>query len=648
MKKMLLYFFSLLILITSLSIPAKDWSILFDHAQYQNAKISPDGKFLAVSVLRNNKMGLAFLETQTMTFVGQATFGGKLETGQFYWVNNERVVIKMLQRRYGMEQPQFYGELYSVNYNGKGGLMIYGYQAGELSSHSRISKKESIRGWGEIIDILPEDEKHILISSTPMSNSGERLASVYKLNVYNGIFKRKITTSPLSFTRFITDNSGELSALTGTANDNKELLYIRKEGEWEKVPSGTVGSKVYPLSVSASGKYLYTVDSYQQNLKGIFKLNLENYNYTRVYTDKVVDITDVEMSTDGRSAYAIRVDENYPSYLILNKKLAEAQVFKNLLKSFPYSKITITSKNEDGSKYIVLVSSDVEPGNIYLYDKKENQLRFLFKFKPQIDTSEFAEMMPIQLTSSDNETISGYFTQAKLTETGQLPPVVVLVHGGPHGVRDYWQFSSQVQYLALNGYSVLQVNYRGSGGYGKNFEVLGHKNWGGTIQQDIVDAYQWLVTNKKAKEHQVCIMGASFGAYSAIQSAIKYPDTYKCAIANAGIYDLELMFEEGDIQSRRSGKSYLKNVLGTDQTKLRAMSPVNFVDKINIPLFLAHGEEDERAPFEHVERLRTALDKAKKPYQWFVIDKEGHGFYNPENKKAYMKGVLNFLNENLM
>lgn len=637
----------LLLLTLSTSISAKDWSSLFDHPQYQNAKISPNGKYLAVSVLRDNKLGLVFLETQTLKFVGQAAFGGKFEVGQFYWVNNERVVINILERNYSIEKPQFYGELYSVNYDGNKGLIIYGYRAGEVKSMAHIRKKESTMGWGEIIDTLPKDKKHILISSTPMSNTGERHASVHKLNVYTGHLKSKMARSPLPNSHFITDSTGKLRAVTGITEENKKGLYIRKQDKWHKVPSESVGDNVLPLSVSASGKYLYTVDNYQQDLKGIFKLDIDDYSYQSVYTDKSVDITDVEMSTDGRSAYAVRVDENYPAYLILNKKLAEAEVFKNLLKSLPYSNVTITSKSDDGRIYIVLASSDIEPGNIYLYDKNKNQLRFLFKLMSKFDTTDFVQMEPISVTSSDNRTIKGYFTQAISSKKNQLSPVVVLVHGGPHGVRDYWRFSSQVQYLALNGYSVLQVNYRGSGGYGQDFEILGHKHWGDAIQQDIMEAYQWLVTNKKAEENNACIMGASFGAYSAIQSAIKYPNTYRCAIANAGIYDLELMFEEGDIQNRRSGMSYLKKVLGTDQNKLKAMSPVHFADKINIPLFLAHGEDDERAPFEHVERLRAALDRAGKSYQWFAVDKEGHGFYNPKNQKAYMKGVVDFLDEHL-
>ena len=143
-------------------------------------------------------------------------------------------------------------------------------------------------------------------------------------------------------------------------------------------------------------------------------------------------------------------------------------------------------------------------------------------------------------------------------------------------------------------------------------------------------------------------MGASFGAYSAIQSTTLYPNTYKCAIANAGIYDLELMFNEGDIQERSSGKSYLEQVLGTDKKLLSDMSPVNYVDKIKVPLLLAHGKRDNRAPFEHVERLRESLDQENKSYEWFVLDKEGHGFFNPENQKAYMNKVLSFLDKNLI
>jgi dipeptidyl aminopeptidase/acylaminoacyl peptidase len=629
------------------TIKANNWDKLFNYSKYQNAKISPNGDYIAVAMDYEEKTMLVFLKRDDMSMAGSLRMGNGYEVGNYHWVNNERVVMNMVKRVPWREQPQSYGELYAVNIDGSKSKLIYGYQAGEKQVGTRLKKKKSIYGWASIIDVLPEDKKHILIESTPMSNTGERLSSVLLLNVYSGVIKKNYGRSPVPFSHFLTDTDGKIKIVSGTDRHNTRQVYLKKNGEWNKIPNGTVGESVSLISISASGKYLYTRDNMNQDLYGIFKLNLEDFSYKNVYTDEKVDVTDVELTTDGRSAYAIRIDEGYPAYLILNKKVEEAKIFKDLLKSFPYSAIKITSRSDDGKFYIVSVSSDTDPGSLYIFDKEENTLKMLFRYMPEIDNKELLQSEPIQVKASDGTNINGYFTQAKNTDKNALAPVVVLVHGGPHGVRDYWGFSRSVQYLALNGYSVLQVNYRGSGGYGEKFEIDGHRVWGSTIQQDIFDSYQWLINNNKAATNNACIFGASFGAYSAIQSAAVYPNTYKCAIANAGIYDLELMFEEGDIQQKRSGMSYLKNVLGSNREQLKSMSPVNYVEKIKIPLLLAHGKDDKRAPFEHVERLQTALDKANRPYEWFVLDKEEHGFYNPENQKAYMGKVLSFLKQHL-
>lgn len=630
------------------NVKAKNWDGLFDRSQYYNAKISPDGKHFAIATLNEGKTILVFLERSTFKPVGSAKFAGSLEVGKYYWVNNERVVINVVKKDPWAEAPVSYGELYSVNLDGSKGKMIYGYRSGEMQTGSHIKKKKSTFGWGEIIDTLSEDEKHILISSTPMSNTGERYASVFKLNVYTGIIKKKLGKAPVSFSQFLTDTQGNIRAVIGTDKNNHSQIHIKDDGNWKKVPKGSVGETVTPLSISESGKYLYTIDNYQQDIKGIFKLNLEDYSYKSVFTDKKVSVTHVEMTTDNRSAYAIRVDDGYPAYLILNKKLEEAKIYKSLLATFPYSEVTITSKTDDGDFYVVLVSSDIDPGSLYLFDKQNNKITHLFKFRPNFKNSDFAQVEPIKFEASDGKIINGFYTQAKSTKQGELAPVVVLVHGGPHGTRDYWEFSPQVQYLVAHGYSVLQVNYRGSGGFGYEYEAAGYKSWGSLTQKDIYDGYQWLVKQNKAKDNNVCIMGASFGAYSAVQSAAIFPETYKCAIANAGIYDLELMFDEGDVQQRGSGMSYLKRVLGTDEKQLKSMSPVNYVEKIKASLLLAHGEKDKRAPYEHLERLRDALDKANKHYEWFVMGKEGHGFYNPKNQKAYMRKVVGFLDKHLL
>ncbi|MEW6993501.1 prolyl oligopeptidase family serine peptidase [Colwelliaceae bacterium MEBiC 14330] len=641
--------FTLILLCWLLSLPtnAKDWGALFEHSQYSNAKISPDGKHLAVAAQINGKTGLYFLDTSTLKSIGHTNFSGKAEVGEYFWVNNERVVISLAIRESNSEKPIYYGELFAINIDGKRGELIYGHRAGEQQTGTRIKKKEAIRGWGEIIDILPNDKRHILISSTPMSNSGERLATVYKLNVYSGLLKEKQGTSPIPHSQFLVDKEGEVRLVVGTDRHNKKQLYVKTDSEWHKINKENLGSSVYPLSISESGEYAYIIDNFQQDLDGIFKLNLKTFKYSHVFTDSAADITDIEMTTDGRTAFAIRVDEGYPAYLILNKKVDEAAIFKNILKTFPNSSVNITSKTDNGDYYIFSVSSDTNSGSIYMLDVKKNKMNFLFKLDPDFNNKDFSPVEPIKYLASDGQEINGYFTAAKNNNADKVPPLVVLVHGGPHGVRDYWSFDPEVQYLAVNGFSVLQINFRGSGGYGQEFEALGYRVWGNRIQQDIQDGYLWLVKQGKAELGNACIMGASFGAYSAVQSVAIFPETYKCAIANAGIYDLELLFDEGDIREQRAGLSYLKAVVGTNKQELKNMSPVNYANKIKAPLLLAHGEDDERAPYEHAEVLREALDEVEGSYEWFVVDKEGHGFYSPDNQRAYMEKVVEFLSKNL-
>lgn len=637
-------FITLFLFLSSTYCQAENWEHLYDHSIYKNAKLSPDGNHIAAAVMHEESVILMFLKRDDMAMVGSVKLGRNYDVGGYQWANNERVVINMVKQVPWREEPQFYGELFAVNYDGSKGKLIYGYKAGEMQTGTRLKRKKSTSGWASLIDILPEDDKHILIESTPMSKTGERLSSVLMLNIYTGITKKPIAKSPIPFSQFITDTSGEIKAVVGVDNDATKQLFLRTNGEWEKVPEGTVGDSVRLISVSPSGKSLYTRDNHNQDLFGIFKLNMEDLSYKSIYTDKKLDVTDVELTVDGRSAYAIKLDDGYPAYLLLNKNLDEAIIFKRLLKVFPYSSIKITSHSTDGKFYIIRVSSDTDPGSLHLYNKDKNELKLLFNFMPSVKNSKLLQSEPFQATATDGTKINGYFTAAKSAEKNTPAPVVILVHGGPHGVRDLWRYSKDVQYLALNGFSVLQVNYRGSSGYGEQFEAKGYKVWGSTIQQDIYDSYQSLVHQKKATANNVCIMGASFGGYSAVQSATLYPDTYKCIIANAGVYDLELILQENN---STAAKNFWLKTLGKDEKQLKSFSPVNYAEKIQVPLLLAHGEDDKIAPFQHVKRLRDALDKADKTYEWYIVDKEGHGFYNPENQKAYMRKVLNFLKQHL-
>ena len=199
--------------------------------------------------------------------------------------------------------------------------------------------------------------------------------------------------------------------------------------------------------------------------------------------------------------------------------------------------------------------------------------------------------------------------------------------------------------LASRGYSVLQVNFRGSGGYGRAFESSGYGEWGASMQDDLTDATLWAIKEGFTEAGKVCISGASYGGYAAMMGAVREPDLYACVVAYAGVYDLKLMFEKGDIPSRESGLVFLRKVIGEDEEVLRQRSPVYNLDKVKAPIFIVHGKEDRRVDIEHAYRLRKGLEELGKPYEWLVKPKEGHGFYKPENQLEYFERILAFFDK---
>jgi dipeptidyl aminopeptidase/acylaminoacyl peptidase len=253
-----------------------------------------------------------------------------------------------------------------------------------------------------------------------------------------------------------------------------------------------------------------------------------------------------------------------------------------------------------------------------------------------------AKRIPMRFKASDGLELEAILTVPRGTSMENLPMVLV-PHGGPHGVSDTWYFDGDAQFLASRGYLVLQVNYRGSGDRGYAFEDAGYQKWGTRIQQDLIDGVKWAEAQHYADPKRVCVYGGSFGGYSAMMSVIRAPGLFKCAVGYAGIYDLGMMYKKGDIHESESGRSYLRTAIGTNEAVLDANSPDKLADKIDVPVLLVHGEDDQRAPFAQAKAMRAALDAAHKPYEWLVKPGEGHGFYNEQNNEELLQHLQDFL-----
>ncbi|MGA8204504.1 MAG: alpha/beta fold hydrolase [Woeseiaceae bacterium] len=649
--------------IVLVSLPAAAASIdeLFEQPKVSQIKISPTGDYLAIKVFEDGVHSLVFVDRESRDIVGSLKFGGSNEVGNFYWANQERVVAEVYEVGYTQEAPKYYGELYAINYDGTKAELIFGYRSGdagtgrilafgrpgEARTGTIVKRKTADYAWARMIDPFPGDDREILISSTSMSESHGKRPVAIMLDIYSGVEKERLHASKFPDGRFYTDSQGEIRLVTSLDDENN----IHVEGlpagaqDWIEFPEPNFGSYFTPIAISDDQKSAYVLDNINSDKVGVYELSLDGKEYKQVYVNDDVDITSVNTSSDGRSVYAMRIDKNYPSYLVFSSAHEEAQIFKSMLATFPGQTVDITSRSRDGQFWIVHASSDVDPGSFYLFDKEKNTLSLIYKSLPNIDSNDLAVVKPIEFDSFDGLKITGYFTPARISGDA-VAPLVVLVHGGPRS-RDYWQFDPEVQALATQGFSVLQVNYRGSEGFGESFMRAGNLHWGDAVQQDIIAGTRWAIANGKADKGKVCMMGASFGAYSAVQSAVLEPDLYACVVANAGIYDLELLYKRGEIEEKYWGDAYLEEVIGRDEEQLRKFSPVNNIAALKSPIFVAHGKQDNIAPYEHAIHLRQELKKNHKQYEWFVKSSEAHGFYDTKNQVEYMKAVIAFLNKHL-
>lgn len=647
----LLIVFSFLLVITFLSdanakselVPIESFS---KDTEFKGVKISPDGQYLAVITRPEGKNVLMILSTETFKVSHAVHFPENAQVGAYYWVNNDRIVLAKEYIRGWKDHPEYRGELFGVNADGSKGQYLVGYQGGQRSG-TIIKKATPIFGNSYVLDPLVYDERKMLIMTIPWNRSTEPHTVVFEVDIYNGK-RRKITRSPSRMAGFLTDHKGNVRVAVSNDDFIDQNIFIRSEdgGDWTQLNQGALKySDITLHAFDESGESVYVTASLSGEAKGIYKLNLSTKSFELLHKEEHVSPKKVWVDEISKTLFAIENELAYPTYSFINTSEKSTHL-KALIQALEGQQVQLISSTSDGNTSVIFASSDTNPGSYYLFDAKNNSLRYLFAARSWVDPSNMAITKPIHYETRDGLTIYGYLTIPYGVEEKNLP-LVVMPHGGPHGPRDWWEYDSDAQVLASRGIAVLKVNFRGSGGYGRNFEHAGHKKWGAEIQYDIIDGVKYLIEQGTVDKDNMCIMGASFGGYSALQSAILEPDMFNCAVGVVGVYDLPLMFKEGDIAEQERGQRYLTRVLGTDEAQLKKFSPSYNVDKLKAPVLIVHGGEDRRAPIEQAESLVAALAQANHPYTYELLEYEGHGFYKAEHRTRYYNQVLSFLEKHM-
>jgi dipeptidyl aminopeptidase/acylaminoacyl peptidase len=312
------------------------------------------------------------------------------------------------------------------------------------------------------------------------------------------------------------------------------------------------------------------------------------------------------------------------------------------------AEIYITDRNKEEDRFIVRTLSDKSLGNYYLYDETSDRLMHLANVSPWLQPDALCDMQPITYTARDGLTIHGYLTLPK-NNSGNRLPVIVNPHGGPWA-RDTWHFDPEVQFLASRGFAVLQMNFRGSTGYGKKFWELSFRQWGKTMQDDITDAVHYLIDQGIADKNKIGIYGASYGGYAVLAGLTLTPDLYACGVDYVGVSSL-FTFMETIPPYWEPYLDMMYEMVGhpvNERELLASASPLNHIDNIRVPLFVAQGAMDPRVKKSESDQIVEALRKKGVEVQYMVKEQEGHGFSNEENRFEFYEAMEIFFEKHLM
>ena len=611
--------------------------------KFEDIKISPTGEYYAATVRVERKTALAILRrADNKLMASMSVPGDRTHVDDFWWVNANRVLISPSEKFGAQEKPQLTGELYAVNVDGGQGGILVGFRVQGEGPGTRIQPRKVEEVAAFLVDDLPGSDKNVIISVSPFS--ADPFTRVEKMDVYTGR-RLAITQAPVRNAGFLTDNAGNVRFASGEDIDLSKRLYYREPdgNEWKLINDTRVsGFAQYPLGFSPDDKIVYLQVEQAQGPDAIVAWDIAADKKTEVFRDDNTDPTPIYV--EGK-LYGVRLMDGLPRTHFFDPQSPVAKLYRKMEKAFAGQRVDITSMTADGKIALVLADGDRNPGDFFIFDSTTNQAERLLGRKEWLDPVRVAEVKPVSFKARDGLEIQGYLT-VPVGGEAKNAPLIVYIHGGPYNVYDTWGFDQDTQILAAHGYAVLQVNFRGSGNHGHAFVQAGRREWGGKMQDDITDATKWAIQQGIADPARICLYGASYGGYASLMGVAKEPALYRCAAGYVGVYDLPTMHTDGDIRDSGSGKTYLNEWIGPKQD-VASVSPTRFADRIKVPVFLAAGGEDERAPIQHTEMMEKALRKAGVPVDAVYYPTEGHGFYKLENEREFYAKLLAFFHKHI-
>jgi dipeptidyl aminopeptidase/acylaminoacyl peptidase len=598
-------------------IPMEDF---FRSPEKSSFKISPNGNHIAYMKPWKTRMNVFVMdmknkkETRLTSSEERGLYG-------FSWLTDKR--IGYVKDDGGNENVHFY----AVNI--------------DVSNEIDLTPFKNVQA--RIIDDLEDDPDHIIIG---LNKRSPQVHDPYRINVNDGKMEM-IAENPGNISGWMTDHDGKLRIAITNDGVNTSILHRKLESDkFESILTTDFKVSVSPLFFTFDNKNLYVASNRGQDKSGIFKFDLINAKEGKlIFEHDEVDVSGLMYSRKRKVLTGV-------SYTVAKNEMIffdtwREDIQEKLEEKLPGYEVGITSFSKDETKAVVVSYSDKSRGTYYYYDVEKNKLTELGKASPWLNENHMAEMTPIKYTSRDGLTIHGYLTLPE-NSNGKNLPLVVNPHGGPWA-RDTWGYNPQIQFLANRGFAVLQMNFRGSTGYGREFWEISFKEWGKSMQDDITDGVKWLIDEGIADPNRIAIYGASYGGYATLAGLAFTPDLYACGVDYVGVSNIFTLLETLP-PYWELGRQMMYEMIGNPETErdlLEAASPIFHVDSIRVPLFVAQGANDPRVKQSESDQIVEALKARGVEVPYMLKEDEGHGFYNEENQFDFYREMEKFLNKHI-
>lgn len=599
-------------------IPLENFFKNSDRTSYD---ISPDGKYISFLGPYESRMNI-FVQKIGSEKVTRITSETDRDIAGYFWANNSRILF--LKDSGGDENFALYG----VDNNGK--------------NQKCFTCFEGVRT--QIIDDLEDQEDEVIIG---LNKRNPQVFDPYRLNIKTGDMVM-LAENPGNIQGWMTDHEGKLRlALAIVDGINTQVQYrATEQDEFKPILTTNFKESLDPAFFTFDNKYVYATSNLGRDKSAAVVFDPETGKEIEVlYKNDDYDLSNISYSRKRKvltAASFVSWKRERHFFDETTKKLFER--LEGELKGY---ELSVAASDKAEETFIVRTYSDRSLGAYYIYEKVKDKLTKIQEVSPWIDETKMADIKPIQYRARDGQIIHGYLTLPKGVEAKNLP-VVVNPHGGPWA-RDNWGFNPEVQFLANRGYAVLQMNFRGSTGYGRAFWESSFKQWGLTMQNDITDGVYWLIHEGIADKDNIAIYGASYGGYATLQGLVVTPTLYAAGVDYVGVSNL-FTFMNTIPPYWKPMLDMMYEMVGSpvnDSVQLEATSPALNANRIMAPLFVAQGKNDPRVNIAESDQIVEALRKRGVDVEYMVKDNEGHGFHNEENRFDFYRSMEKFLSKHL-